>query len=225
MEHVDGVGKGGRVRQRNHKGLGARKLRAESLETLYTQAWQGTLFLTVSSPFFSAFFLIQPPSSFFPISFSFFFIPAAPLSKGLGPQVYESLWPVFSPLIQFISALSLGRPSSCFRALHSTVKGKVCNEISSEPSPGDHYAPKSEEDGPRFRNLATCNRYFRTESIRLEERARKRKRKNATRCACMYDGGGIINPWSLLSLNNFVTWLEQTSSAAARLNYYWLSKT
>lgn len=58
-------------------------------------------------------------------------------------------------LIQFISAPSpLRRPSSCFRPLHSTVKGKVCNEISSEPSPGDHYAIQT----PRGRVEVPVNR-------------------------------------------------------------------
>lgn len=107
-------------------------------------------------------------------SLPFFFHPSrAPLSEGLGPREYESRGRLPSPLIQFISALSPLTPQlppiilshslslsfdrspfSCFRALHSTVKGKVCNEISSERSPGDHYTRGLREGGGRWGPVA-----------------------------------------------------------------------
>lgn len=88
-------------------------------------------------------------SSFFPLfpsSLSSFFLSVFfPSLQLLYPKVsaLESVRESLSPsLIQFISALSLGWPSSCFRALHSTVKGKVCNEISSESEPRRSLCPE-----------------------------------------------------------------------------------
>lgn len=149
MELVDG---GGRVRRRNRRGgwgQGNSESRV-SRDTVHPSLTGN--FIPCSSrlplPFslllfpsfypFSPYFLRLLPLSFF-LSF---FIPAAPLSKGLGPRECTRVSVSPPPLIQFISALSLGWPSSCFRALHSTVKGKVCNEISSESEPRRSLCPE-----------------------------------------------------------------------------------
>ena len=108
-----------------------------------------SLSLFLASSFFSYFLRLLPLSFFLSVFFSSLQL-LYPKVSAL-ESVRESPAPVsppplpssrFPPLIQFISALSLGWPSSCFRALHSTVKGKVCNEISSESEPRRSLCPE-----------------------------------------------------------------------------------
>lgn len=143
-----------------------RKLWPESLETPYTVHSLTENF--IPSSLVSLLFppILPPPSSpslsLFSFLFSFFFSlflrnSFIQRSRPSRERIREKALPrlLLLRLIQFISAPSpLRRPSSCFRPLHSTVKGKVCNEISSEPSPGDHYAIQT----PRGRVEVPVNR-------------------------------------------------------------------
>lgn len=110
--------------------------RGNSLETPYTQldrelySSQPRLTTLLSPPFPSLasvpFFFFHPCSSFIRRSRP----SSARVSRSSSLHSFS-----LSP-----GPRSTPAPSSCFRALHSTVKGKVCNEISSERSPRDHYA-------------------------------------------------------------------------------------
>lgn len=107
----------GRVRRQDLRGVGG----GNSLETLYTQ---------LDRELYSSQPRLTPPL----FSYSFFFIPEAPLSEGFDPREHKSRGRLLSTHSVYLSALYHLPRSSCFRALHSTVKGKVCNEISSERS-------------------------------------------------------------------------------------------